>query len=136
MSSRDLVTIPFVEVRERWYVPLDVGLERGEFLVDSEATTSLVTKRFYDFLSSKPELLTSEIEVRTANGTPVKTLGFATFPLGIAKRVYMITCNVSCMRQGAVSTARLTADLTMDPYRVRFAEVDVQPSSQISHLPV
>ena len=167
VSKRDLVTIPFVEVRERWYVPLDVNLERGEFLVDSGATTSLVTKDFYDSLSRKPELLASEIGVRTANGTPVKTLGFATFPLGIANRVYMITCivvsaldgdqgilgmdfiwrhrcnldwsgiltlenganSVSCVRQGALGTARLTADVSIDPYKVRFASIGVQPSA-------
>ena len=87
-----ILVIPRVVIRDRWYLPVKVNSQGGEFLVDSGATTTLVTKEFYDTLRNKPAMVPTTIRVNVADGDPIQTEGFATFPLEIKDRIYMITC--------------------------------------------
>lgn len=85
---------PKVLVKERWYLPIMVNSQRGEFLIDTGATTTLVTKEFYDSLCQKPTLVPTNTIVEVADGEPIRTEGLGYFPLQVEGHVFMMPCLV------------------------------------------
>ena len=70
-----------------------LAVEREEsFLVDSGATSSLVTGKFNDTRRSCPVFLASGISVRYDTGIPVETQRTAVFPFEIYGQEYINEC--------------------------------------------
>ena len=84
---------PRIIIKKRWYVPVTVNAQGGEFLIDIGATTTLITKKFYDSLTNPPPMIPSKVVVGVASvGGTVTTEGMATFPIRIGRNIYMLTC--------------------------------------------
>ena len=154
-------------IRERWYIPVKIITTETDFLLDTGATTSLVTRKFYDSLPDRPPMVPTNTLVAVANGEPIRTEGLGCFPIEINKCVYMISCLIvsglegtedgilgadffhvhrcnidwsgrfslddgaietMCRTRGALSAARLVADITLLPETVKLAMVNVRPA--------
>ena len=81
--GKNVLKIPRLMVKERWYVVVKVGQKSGDFLVDHGATTTLVSKGFYDSLPQKPPMVPSHMVCEVGNGETITTHGCALFPYEI-----------------------------------------------------
>ena len=81
-----------VLTRDRWYLPAQIASQLGELLIDTGATTTLPTKRFYDGLCHKPPLVPTQVVVKVADGGTVRTEGMTICPMKIGGRLYKMPC--------------------------------------------
>ena len=83
-----VLTMCSPNVQERWYAEVYMNSQKGDFLVDSGATTSMITKDFYDSLSDKPPIIPTKLMVQVADGRSICCRGLVVIPVNIAGRRY------------------------------------------------
>ena len=64
---------PEVVVQERWFAPVEIYSQRTDWLIDTGATTTLITRSFYDSLRLTDPIQPTKMMVNVANGAPIRT---------------------------------------------------------------
>ena len=78
------------DARERWYLPAKITTQRGEFLLDGGANSSMIKREFYETLSPRPPIIPSGTDVTVANGGKMRVYGLTTVPFFIDGNSYMM----------------------------------------------
>ena len=76
---------------KRWYVKVKILGEEGEFLVDTGASHSVISRDFYAKLPCYHDNPAQEGGARTANGSPLKTFGRIMMRMEIQEREFVST---------------------------------------------
>ncbi len=75
---------------KRWYVGLSVSGAKGEFLYDTGASHTLISRKFYSKLGGKSEVPKEGIRARTATGDRMTTYGRTVTTMSIGGRAYIV----------------------------------------------
>ena len=76
------------QIQERWYAEVGLGLKKGYFLLDSGATTSMITSRFYNSMSNPPPIIPSDLWVTVADGYQIHCRGLVICTVTVGGRKY------------------------------------------------
>mgnify|MGYP000550446160 FL=1 len=68
---------------KRWYLPVTVRGRRGEFLIDTGASHSFISKKFYSLLPDRHEDLLVRVSACTADGSSMQTFGKTFMPISV-----------------------------------------------------
>ena len=92
MSMAELVTrvlvLQYPDIQERWYADVYFASGRGDFLIDTGATTSMITYKFYNSLSNPPPILPSDVRIKVADGRRIHCRGIVVTPMQLGGRWY------------------------------------------------
>ena len=92
LSLRELqhqvLTLVSPHIQERWYADVTISDRRGDFLIDGGATTSMITKKFYDSLSNPPPVIPTNVEVKVADGRIIHSSGLTVVPMKVGNLWY------------------------------------------------
>ena len=68
---------------KRWYLSVTVKGRNAEFLVDTGASHSLISRKFHSLLPVDHDDLTKRVNARTADGSSLQTYGRTFLPISI-----------------------------------------------------
>ena len=74
---------------KRWYLSVSLLGKVGEFLVDTGASHSFVSHRFYSFMQSQHDNFISKVNACSADGTRMRTYGRTLVPLVIGGKEFI-----------------------------------------------
>ena len=80
---------------KRWYLSVTVKGRTGEFLVDTGASHSIISKKFYGLVSDGHENLDSRVSARSADGSSMQTFGRIFMKLVIEGKEYVVRADYS-----------------------------------------
>ena len=75
---------------KRWYLSVTVKGRPAEFLVDTGASHSLISKRFHSLLPVDHDDLIKRVNARTADGSSLQTYGRTFIPISIVGKEFVI----------------------------------------------
>ena len=75
----------------RWYLSVTVKGRSGEFLIDTGASHSLISKDFFDLLPDLHENPTRGVNARMANGSRMQTYGRTFLPIGVLGKEFVLS---------------------------------------------
>ena len=75
---------------QRWYMCLSISGQRGEFLVDTGASHTLIGRDFISRLGNQSDVPVEGIKARTATGDAMKTYGRTVKPMLVDGKTYWI----------------------------------------------
>ena len=76
---------------KRWYVDVTVKGTVGEFLIDTGASHSLISKEFFDRMSGRINNLRERVSACTADGSGMRTFGKAYMNVKISGKEYVMS---------------------------------------------
>lgn len=80
---------------KRWYVSVTVKGRSAEFLIDTGASHSMVSKRFYDLMSDGQDNLISRVNAHSADGSRMQTFGRTFVQVSIAGNEFIFSPTIS-----------------------------------------
>ena len=86
----------------RWYLSVTVKGRKGEFLVDTGASHSLVSKKFFDLLPNLHENPTKGVNARTADGSRMQTYGRTFLPVSIVGKEFVLSPIIAEMNDDGI----------------------------------
>ena len=86
---------PSVLGGKRWYISVTVRGRTGEFLVDTGASHSLISKKFYSLVSEEHDKFGKNVNALTADGSSMQTFGRTFLTIGITGREYILSPTIA-----------------------------------------
>ena len=86
---------PSIMGGKRWYVSVSVNGRLGEFLMDTGASHSAMSKRFFDLVSNMDEDLTTRVNACAADGSKIRTFGRTCMVILLGGREYVISPTIA-----------------------------------------
>ena len=80
---------------KRWYVKVTVLGETGEFLVDTGASNSVISKRFFEKLPCDHSNLSRSGKACTADGSPLRTFGRVMLRIKVREKEFVSTPTIA-----------------------------------------
>ena len=80
---------------KRWYVSVTVKGRSAEFLIDTGASHSMVSKRFYDLMSDGQDNLISRVNAHSADGSRMQTFGRTFVQVSIAGNEFIFSPTIA-----------------------------------------
>ena len=80
---------------KRWYLAVSVKGKAAEFLIDTGASHSLVSRKFYSLLPGRHDDLKLRVNACTADGTRMQTFGRTFLPLCFGGKEYVFSPTVA-----------------------------------------
>ena len=80
---------------KRWYLAVSVKGRSGEFLIDTGASHSLISRKFYSLLPDEHDNFRMRVNACTADGSRMQTFGRTFLPLSFGGREYVFSPTVA-----------------------------------------
>ena len=95
-NDKPMLTSECVPLKgQRWYLCLTISGARGEFLVDTGASHTLIDRKFMSRLSIKSEAPLQGVKARTATGDSMETYGRTVNAMSVDGKTYWICPTIS-----------------------------------------
>ena len=99
---RKFASNPSIMDGKRWYISVSVNGRMGEFLIDTGASHSAMSKRFFDLVSGMDEDLTTRVNACTADGSRIRTFGRTCMIIIVGGREYVISPTVAAIEDDGI----------------------------------
>ena len=80
---------------KRWYLAVSVKGRTGEFLIDTGASHSIISRKFYSLLSGRHDDLKLRVNACSADGSRMQTFGKTFLPLSCGGREYVFSPTIA-----------------------------------------
>ena len=97
----------------RWYVSVTVRGRTGEFLLDTGASHSLVSNKFYSLLSDNHDDFKMKVNACSADGSSLQTFGRTFLPMMLGGKEYVFSPTIAEMNDDGI----LGLDFTIAVWR-------------------
>ena len=87
---------------KRWYLAVTVKGRTGEFLMDTGASHSLISKRFYDLLPDLRDKPIAGVRAKSADGSSIQTYGKTFLPISIVGKEFVVSPIIADMSDDGI----------------------------------